>query len=139
MTKRSATTVVVLVLFVYLGVAAFQAWAMIRSGSALAMGLGFVLLGLPLIGIWAAWRQLKFSWRVQEMGRSLYAEGAVERAGTVPAESGAPVVHDVPIQNPVKADPADWRAWYRLAASYDAEGDRKRARAAMRHALSLYA
>jgi Flp pilus assembly protein TadD len=37
-----------------------------------------------------------------------------------------------------EASPQDWRAWYRLACAYDAAGDRKRARAAMRHASALH-
>ena len=35
-------------------------------------------------------------------------------------------------------DPANWRVWYRLALAYDAAGDRTRARAAVRHALTLF-
>ena len=31
----------------------------------------------------------------------------------------------------------DWRAWFRLALAYDAAGDRKRARRAMRDAVAL--
>jgi Flp pilus assembly protein TadD len=38
----------------------------------------------------------------------------------------------------VEQDPADWRVWYRLALAYDESRDRKRARGAMRQALSLY-
>jgi Flp pilus assembly protein TadD len=38
----------------------------------------------------------------------------------------------------VEADPADWRGWYRLALAYDDAGDRRRARAAMRHAIDLF-
>ena len=33
----------------------------------------------------------------------------------------------------------DWCAWFRLALAYDAAGDRRRARAAMRHAAQLHA
>ena len=38
----------------------------------------------------------------------------------------------------VGAHPEDWRCWYRLAMGYDDARDRKRARSAMRHAISLY-
>jgi Flp pilus assembly protein TadD len=34
--------------------------------------------------------------------------------------------------------PEDWRTWFRLALAYDAAGDRTRARAAARHALTLH-
>jgi Tfp pilus assembly protein PilF len=35
----------------------------------------------------------------------------------------------------VEADPDNWQRWYRLALAYDAAGDRRRARAAMRDAI----
>ena len=37
----------------------------------------------------------------------------------------------------VEAHPDDWRAWYRLGLAYDAAGDRRRARAAVRQAIRL--
>jgi Flp pilus assembly protein TadD len=33
--------------------------------------------------------------------------------------------------------PDDWRAWYRLGLAYDAAGDRRRAREAVRTAIRL--
>jgi hypothetical protein len=38
-----------------------------------------------------------------------------------------------------EARPEDWRSWFRLALAYDAAGDRTRARAAARRAISLHA
>jgi hypothetical protein len=37
-----------------------------------------------------------------------------------------------------QAAPEDWRSWFRLSCAYDAAGDRKRARAAMRDAVRLF-
>ena len=37
------------------------------------------------------------------------------------------------------ASPDDWRAWYRLGLAYDASGDRRRAREAVRRAITLEA
>ena len=39
----------------------------------------------------------------------------------------------------VTASPDDWRAWYRLGLAYDASGDRRRAREAVRRAITLEA
>ncbi len=36
------------------------------------------------------------------------------------------------------AAPDDWRSWFRLACAYDAAGDRRRARAAMRQAARMH-
>jgi Flp pilus assembly protein TadD len=37
----------------------------------------------------------------------------------------------------VEQDPASWRAWFRLGLAYDASGDRRRARGAIRRAIAL--
>ena len=37
----------------------------------------------------------------------------------------------------VESHPDDWRAWYRLGLAYDAAGDRRRAREAVRTAIRL--
>ena len=39
----------------------------------------------------------------------------------------------------VEQHPDDWRAWYRLGVAYDAAGDRRRARSAVRSAIRLEA
>ncbi|MGH3333826.1 MAG: tetratricopeptide repeat protein, partial [Nocardioidaceae bacterium] len=41
-------------------------------------------------------------------------------------------------QAEVEADPASWRAWYRLGVAYDDAGDRTRAREAVRRAIGLF-
>ena len=41
-------------------------------------------------------------------------------------------------QAEVEAAPEEWRAWFRLSCAYDAAGDRKRARSAMRQAGKLF-
>src|SRR5699024_11169217 len=37
-----------------------------------------------------------------------------------------------------ESDPDNWRSWYRLGLAYDAAGDRKRARAALRDAITMF-
>jgi Flp pilus assembly protein TadD len=41
-------------------------------------------------------------------------------------------------QAEVTAAPESWRAWFRLGLAYDASGDRRRARHAIRTAISLH-
>jgi hypothetical protein len=52
-------------------------------------------------------------------------EAALEAFGTVRAEAE-------------QAAPDDWGAWYRLAFAYDAAGDRRAARAALRTASRIH-
>jgi Flp pilus assembly protein TadD len=43
------------------------------------------------------------------------------------------------VRTEVEADPDDWRRWYRLARAYDYAGDRRRAREAMKTAVTMQA
>jgi Flp pilus assembly protein TadD len=38
----------------------------------------------------------------------------------------------------VEAAPDSWRAWFRLGLAYDASGDRRRARSALRESIRRY-
>lgn len=114
----------VLVFIVYLLIVGTEAIALVRSGSFGAVVAGVLLLLLPVAGLLAVWRELRFSARVKEMGKRLEDEGGPTT--------------EIEGQGHNEADPADWRSWYVLASTYDAEGDHKKARAAMRHALTLY-
>jgi hypothetical protein len=42
------------------------------------------------------------------------------------------------IQLEVEQQPEDWKGWFRLGLAYDEAGDRRRARASMRHSLRLF-
>ncbi|MEB0307510.1 tetratricopeptide repeat protein, partial [Cryobacterium sp. 10I1] len=72
----------------------------------------------------------------------------LEASGELPVEtlpiraSGRPVRDaadaDFPqYRDAVDAAPEDWKAWFRLGLAYDAAGDRKRARGAIRTAITL--
>jgi hypothetical protein len=42
------------------------------------------------------------------------------------------------IQLEVEQQPENWKGWFRLGLAYDEAGDRRRARASMRHSLRLF-
>ncbi|MEI6620538.1 MAG: hypothetical protein WCP28_01350 [Actinomycetes bacterium] len=102
----------------YLVVAGLQLYALGSSGSWLLAVIAGLLMILPLIGFWYLWRELAFGWKVEEMAASFEQEGSIEAA--------------------LEGDRSDWRLWYVVAAGFDDDGDRKKARAAMRRALILY-
>lgn len=143
MTAKRTAIILVLVLAIYLVIAGWQGIAFISTGSPLAIGLGIGVLLLPVVGIWVVWRELQFGFQVQAMARTLEAEGGlpvddVARTGSGRLDRDAADQAFANEQVAVEQSPDDWRAWFRVAAAYDAAGDRKRARAAMRHALTLY-
>lgn len=135
-----ATMAAVLVLyFVLIGV---RAVALLQSADAVAIAMGVALIVLPLIGFWALGRELVFGFTATKLTDQLAAEHLLpeELVGRTPsgrplreeADNAFPAYRDAAEQNP-----ESWRAWLRLGLVYDAAGDRKRARSAIRQAIAL--
>jgi hypothetical protein len=106
-----------------------------------AIGAGYLLL--PCIGAWALLRELLFGAQTQRMARELDAEGGLP-VDDLPRTPAGRIVRSAAdeafpsYQAEVEADPGNWRSWFRLSCAYDAAGDRKRARRAMRDAAKLH-
>lgn len=144
MKTRIIIGVITLVLIVYLVVIAKSAWIMLTTGRTVAVVMGVCLVVLPIIAAWAIVRELWFGVRAERAGRRLEAEGglpdddvAVYASGRVVRDDGDAVFPRY--REAVQQHPGDWRAWYRLGLAYDAAGDRKRARNAIRQSLKLEA
>jgi Flp pilus assembly protein TadD len=89
------------------------------------------------------YRELRFGWAMQAMGRQLAAEGGLIRDDLPKTPSGRTQVEAADERFAVlvaeaEHDPDNWRVWFRLALGYDESRDRKRARSAMRTAVGLY-
>ena len=103
--------------------------------------LGGAVLVLPLIGVWVVVAELRFGRAAQrltdELGPSDDALDLPRRpSGRVDREA-ADAVFDRQ-RAIVQDDPDDWRGWYRLGEAYDAAGDRRRAREALRTAIARH-
>ena len=143
MTARTVAWILAAAVAVYLVFTAARAWVLIASGDPVPVLLGLAVIVIPLIGAWMLWRELRFGFRTQELGRELGAEGGLPLDDLPRAPSGrvdrTAADERFPVyEAQVQADPDDWRAWYRLAIGYDDARDRKRARAAMRTAIRLH-
>ena len=128
-----------LLYFVFAGV---RAVALLASGSAIAVTMGVAMLILPLIGAWALLRELAFGYRATRLADRLEAEGLLPDEPVSVLPSGRPQREDAEAAFPrykaeAEAAPDAWQSWMRLGIVYDAAGDRKRARAAIRQAISL--
>lgn len=124
--------------FVFAGVRAF---ALLVSGEPLPILMGAAMLVLPLLGVWALVRELQFGRTATRLSDRLAAEGVLPEEPVATHPSGRPVREDADAAFPryrdeVERDPESWRAWMRLGIVYDACGDRKRARAAIRQAIA---
>src|SRR5699024_12482257 len=81
--------------------------------------------------------------RTEQLARTLGAGGGLPVDGR-PRSPGGRIIREaadrefVKYQAEAEAAPEDWRSWFRLSCAYDASVDRKRARATMRKAISLF-
>ena len=108
---------------------------------AFPMYVGAAVLALPLIGLWLVGAEVRFGLAMQRLTRRLDAEGQPPQpelprrpSGGVDRQAADALFEQR--RHDVVDEPADWRRWYRLAVAYDAAGDRRRARAAMRTAIA---
>ncbi|HWM15012.1 MAG TPA: hypothetical protein VNP97_00330 [Microbacterium sp.] len=142
MSARIGVAVMAVLLGLYIVLVAQRAWLLLTSGEPVAIAMGVGLVVLPVVAVWGLGRELWFGVRAQQLARRLEAEGRLpdEQVGVRP--SGRVLREDADALFPAyKADaeahPDDWRAWYRLGLAYDASGDRRRARGAVRRAIRL--
>ncbi|MGK0715544.1 tetratricopeptide repeat protein [Leucobacter sp. W1153] len=141
---RALTGVIVMaaLLVLYFFFAGVRAVALLVSGTPVALAMGVALLVLPLIGAWALIRELRFGWRSTQLVDRLDAEGRLpdDLGETGPTGKPNREIADSAFphyRKETEANPSDWRAWMRLGLVYDACGDRKRARSAIRQAIRL--
>lgn len=140
MSTRLGVAVMAALLALYIALAGWRAVLWIQTGEPVAVAIGIALLVLPLIAIWALGRELWFGWRAERLARRLESEGGLPEDVVATTASGRPTRAEGDAVFPryraeVEADPADWRAWFRLSLAYDAAGDRRRARSAAREAI----
>lgn len=142
MSTRIGVAVIVAALALYVVLVAQRAWILVTSGDGVGIAMGLALIVLPLIAIWAVGREILFGVQASALGRRLEQEHALPSEPVHVRPSGRVVRADADALFPtyreaVEAAPDDWRAWYRLGLAYDASGDRRRARAAIRRAIRL--
>lgn len=136
----AALTCTLLVL--YLVYTADRGMSLLLSGSVVGVVLGIGMILLPVLGAWALVREILFGTRIQMMAQQLsdsgdLAEDHLPRTPSGKVDREAATAEFESIAEAVEASPEDWKAWFNLACMYDAVGERKRARAAMRNAWSL--
>ena len=142
MRARIGALVMALLLVLYLVLVGQRAVLLLVTGLPLGIVMGVALLVLPLIAAWAIARELLFGVRTERLGKILAAEGGLPDDDLPTRTSGRPLRDAADAAFPryraeVESDPGSWRAWFRLGLAYDASGDRRRARHALREAVRL--
>jgi len=143
MRTKLTIAVLVVVLAFYAGMIAWKGVALFGSGTTVGALLGVALVILPLVGAYLVWREIDFGRRSARLAAVLDDEGGLpvddlprRPSGRVDRAAARGLFERMRAE--AEADPENWRVWYRLALAYDAAGDRTRARAAVRHALTLF-
>jgi hypothetical protein len=141
--SRIAAIVMAAILAIYLVLVFERAIMLMATGVAVAIAMGVALLVLPLIAAWAIARELLFGARTERLVKILDAEGGLPVEELPHRASGRPLRDaadaDFPrFKEEVEEAPQSWRAWFRLGLAYDASGDRRRARSALRESIRLY-
>jgi cytochrome c-type biogenesis protein CcmH/NrfG len=142
MTARIGVAVMAVLLAGYIVLVAQRAWLLLAGGEPIAVAMGLALVVLPAIAAWALGRELWFGVRAEGLARRLESDGglpvepvSVRPSGRIVRQDGDAVFPTYRAE--VEEHPDDWRAWYRLGLAYDAAGDRRRAREAVRTAIRL--
>lgn len=135
--------VMAVLLGVYLLFAASRGVDFIRAGGIVPVLLGLAVLVLPLLGMWVLVREWQFGRATQQLGTELAQRGALPVDDLPRRPSGRPDraaadARFAEVRTRVEADPEAWERWFELAVAYDAAGDRRRARAAMRRSIALH-
>ncbi|GAA3665506.1 tetratricopeptide repeat protein [Microbacterium marinilacus] len=140
MSVRIGVAVMAVLLLGYIALVGWRAVVMVQTGEPVAIAMGVALIVLPLLAVWGLGRELWFGVRAERLGRRLEAEGGLPDDVVTTSPSGRVSRADGDAVFPryreeVERHPDDWRAWFRLSLAYDAAGDRRRARGAVREAI----
>ncbi|GAA1957339.1 tetratricopeptide repeat protein [Microbacterium aquimaris] len=144
MKAKAGVAVMAALLVLYIALVGWRAVLLLGTGDPVGVGMGVALIVLPAIAVWGLGRELWFGWRAEQLGRRLEADEDLPAEAVGVRPSGRVLREDADALFPrfraeVEAAPEDWRAWYRLGLAYDASGDRRRAREAVRTAIRLEA
>ena len=142
----SAKRTAILLAVVFVAYAVLLGWRgvlLIGTGEPVAIVLGIAVLVIPFLGAYLVWRELQFGRQTEVLARELEASGGLpvddlprRPSGRIDRAAADEAFGKYKAE--AEAAPDDWRVWFRLSTAYDAAGDRKRARATMRAAISQH-
>lgn len=142
MKNKIAVVLLTTLTLLFVVMALWSALAFILADQWIARVIGWSVVGIVVFGVWSLIRELRFGVLTEKLARILDTEGLLPE-DNLPRVRGR-IDRDAADQEfeiyraETQADPKNWRNWFRLGLAYDAAGDRKRARAALRDAITLY-
>ena len=136
---RAVVGVLLFALLFYFALIGYRGAFLLTQSRWILKVLGAAVLVLPLIGIYVVVAELRFGRQAQRLTAEL---GPSADALELPRRPSGRIDRDAADaifarqRAAVEAEPGDWRGWYRLSEAYDAAGDRRRAREALRTAIA---
>lgn len=129
-------------LVLYLVLVAQLAVRLVIVDQPIAKALGVALFVLPLVGLWALIAEIVFGVRSGRLGHALSIEGEyplldLPRSPSGRVDRSAADASFPQFQGEAESAPERWESWFRLGLAYDACGDRRRARGAIRKAIAV--
>jgi cytochrome c-type biogenesis protein CcmH/NrfG len=126
--------------FIYLFLLAGRALALLQSGELVAQLMGLLILAFPILAGWAVLIEIRFGLAAAKLSElagdhTPELEIALRPSGRAEPESARLAFERASAA--LRADEQNWALWFRLGEAYDACGDRRRARSAIRKAISL--
>lgn len=140
--KKLGVAVMAALLVLYIWAVGRLAVTLILSGDAVATVMGVALAVLPLLAVWGLVSEVLFGVRSERLLAELEQQGRLPEHAVPVRASGRPLREAADAAFPaykaeVEAAPESWQSWLRLGIAYDACGDRRRARQAVRTAITL--
>jgi hypothetical protein len=136
----AGTIVMSALLVVYLGFAVVYASILLQDDSLFVNTMGLAMLVLPILGAWGLFAEWRFGARSSALRAQLAQSNGLPEFETYLSgrfDKDKALEAFPKFQAAVEAAEDDWRAWFRLGLAYDACGDRRRARWAVRKAIAL--
>lgn len=136
-------SLVTVALTLYLVLTVQRGFVLMQNAGAVGGALGAALVVLPALGAWAMIREIIFGSRTQALGQELAAAGelpedTLPRSASGRIDRAAADAQFADYASATEKEPTNWKNWFNLSIAYDAAGDRKRARKAMRNAIALH-
>jgi len=115
---------------------------MLGYDSGIAKAMGALILVFPVLAIWLTIAEFRFGIQIERLSKQIEAAGSWPQLDFEFRPSGRPTKESAvrvfgEYAKKVEADEDNYLNWFALGLAYDAAGDRRRARAAMRRALKI--
>lgn len=127
---------------IYVFLLANVGFTLLATESPIAIAMGLLILVFPVLAIWLTAMEFRFGIQLEKLSKTIETAGNWPLMNLELRPSGRPTKDSANLvfeeyAKKVAAEEDNYLNWFALGLAYDAAGDRRRARAAMRRALKL--